>query len=247
MDSSLKNHNAINFSLSWESSVRKGLSSLCAGYIAGSCAVIVGHPLDSMKVLLQTGNAGEGFGIGTMSQATSPSNPPTTSSPMAQSTSSGATTSSTNRTLSSIAHRATINSHAAHLIGKKRSLISLYAGVGTPLITVGLVQSINFAIYDTVRRIRYTQQQHENDHTIISRKEYLYHDDLANIAISSSVAGALTSFITSPLMVIKTKQQIMLWSMKKAANDTLVHQVFRLSLFFIPMDCFTLFQHNLVS
>lgn len=193
--------------------LREAFSPLCAGYIAGSCGIIVGHPLDSLKVLLQTGNH-------TPSSTTTPlTTATTTTNPINQPLSSAAAA-SPNRNLSSVANRVTNNNQA--ILGGKRSLRSLYAGMGGPLISIGLVQSINFAFYDTFRRALYAQQ-HGHDETK-SNGDYLYNDSLANVAISSTAAGSLISFITSPLMVVKTKQQIMLWSMKKAAKDTLRHQ-----------------------
>lgn len=107
--------------------------------------------------------------------------------------------------------------------GNKRSLRSLYAGVSGPLLTTGAIASVNFALYDTFRRILYYDDK-GNNNCSGARNGYLYHDSLFNVAVSSTSAGAIISFATSPLMVVKTKQQLMLWSMKKAAKDTLVHK-----------------------
>ena len=78
-------------------------SSITAGYIAGSVGLLIGHPLDSLKVALQTGGAGR---------------MPRTS----------------------------------------KELMILYSGVGPPLMTVGAVASVNFAIYDNVRRALFRKE-----------------------------------------------------------------------------------------
>lgn len=185
--------------------LRKAIDSLCAGYIAGSAGILVGHPLDSMKVLLQTSN----------SDANTIVSPQTTGSVNASV--SGA------RNLSSVA-KVPLNVKTTQLNPTpehKRSLRALYAGVSGPLLTIGMVASVNFALYDTFRRTLYRKQQ-SNDAG--PNRDYLNKDSLVDVAISSTAAGGIVSFATSPLMVVKTKQQVMLWSMRKAAKDTLVHQ-----------------------
>jgi solute carrier family 25 carnitine/acylcarnitine transporter 20/29 len=78
----------------------------------------------------------------------------------------------------------------------------LYAGISAPLLTVGLVQSVNFAVYDTMRRLLYSlQQQHDNRHN------YIGHDSMTNVAIASSTAGAVLALFTSPMLIVKTAQQ----------------------------------------
>lgn len=155
-----------------------------AGYVAGICGVIVGHPMDSAKVWMQTRDFG-----------------PTT---IASSSSSDRNRPTGTRASSTLATRPPV------------SLRTLYAGVGGPLVTVGLVQSINFALYDSMRRIL-----HRRDVPDCSELEYVDQDSIANITISSMVAGGVLAFITSPLILIKTKQQIMMWDFRKALVDTL--------------------------
>jgi len=92
---------------------------------------------------------------------------------------------------------------------------SLYAGVGIPLFTVGLVQSIHFAIYDTTRRLLYEVQkppqpqplpQHLNtSHPML--EDYRSQDSLTNVAAASGLAGAFLACLTAPLLLVKTKQQ----------------------------------------
>jgi len=55
----------------------------------------------------------------------------------------------------------------------------------------------------------------------MSNKEYLENDTFSNVALASGAAGAVISFGTSPLMVVKTKQQIMVWGFRKSIEDTL--------------------------
>ena len=215
------NRRNLTSSAAWVKESKDVLAPLGAGYIAGSCGIIVGHPLDSLKVLLQTGNGNGTFGNSNSVKPNSTTQPPATSShPVTQPSSSNTSNSNASRTLSSVANR--VGQGTPNLEGK-RSLRSLYAGVAGPLVTVGLIQSINFAIYDTVRRSLYFYGNRNDPN--FNAHDYLYYDSLTNVAISASVAGGAISFVTSPLMVVKTKQQIMLWSMKKAARDTLKHQV----------------------
>jgi len=167
--------------------------SVIAGYVAGICGVVVGHPMDSAKVWMQTRDSAP--------------NRPSLQSAGFQSL--GGT-----RAISTAAGTsASVSSHAAP---HKVSMRSLYAGVGGPLVTVGLVQSINFAIYDSMRRIL-----HRNDDPNCSELDYVENDSIRNVTLSSMAAGGCLAFITSPLILIKTKQQIMMWDFHKALLDTL--------------------------
>jgi len=148
--------------------LQEALHPICAGYIAGSCGILVGHPLDSLKILLQT---------------------------------------ATTKTLPSTSQISPL---------PKRSLRSFYAGISVPLMTVGILQSLNFGMYDSFRKQFYhSHNQHNND-----IHDYRTQDSLSNVILSASLAGAILSIFTSPLMVIKTKQQLQVWSMKDAARDT---------------------------
>lgn len=196
-------------------SIRNGLIS---GYTAGICGIVIGHPLDSLKVLLQTANA-------------RPDNPSSGSAGRV-----GAKVNSSTFVISrasSTATAAAVSSQpsrvpTSNLIpAGKRSLTSLYAGVTGPLLTVGLIQSINFAVYDSVRRVLYQRQllwEHEHGNDVIVGNglpdDYLHYDNLQNVAISSFISGGATSFLTSPVTMVKTKQQIMQWSFRKAIEDT---------------------------
>ena len=130
-------------------------NSIAAGYVAGVSGILIGHPLDSIKVLIQTSrsNAVAGGGRG---------------------------------------------------LAPKRSLLSLYSGVQGPLMTVGVVQAINFAVYDSIRRQLHSRRHPDNK----DDDGYLHKFALADVMVASSVAGGVVATITSPLMAIKTNQQI---------------------------------------
>ena len=130
-------------------------NSIAAGYVAGVSGILIGHPLDSIKVLIQMrGSNLVGGG------------------------SSG--------------------------VPQKRSLMSLYSGVQGPLLTVGVVQAINFAVYDSIRRQLHARRHPDNN----DDGDYLHEFALTDIMIASSIAGGVVATMTSPLMAIKTNQQI---------------------------------------
>jgi hypothetical protein len=81
---------------------------------------------------------------------------------------------------------------------------ALYAGLTGPLLTVGLIQSVNFAIYDSCRRILYGLQHPGAGG---AGMEYLHHDSIANVCAASFAAGSVLCAITSPLVIVKVKQQ----------------------------------------
>ena len=185
-------------------------NGLVAGYTAGICGIAVGHPLDSLKVLLQTGafNTTKAGGGG-----------------------SGKVNSSNlliSRASSTVASAATISSHPkvpssnVFPVGK-RSLTALYAGVTGPILNIGLIQSLNFAIYDSVRRVLYQRQLRSKHVDNVGHglpDDYLHYDNLQNVALASFISGAATSIFTSPVTLVKTKQQLMQWSFRKTIQDT---------------------------
>ncbi|GMH65667.1 hypothetical protein TrLO_g14477 [Triparma laevis f. longispina] len=125
-------------------------ASILAGYAAGCCGLIIGHPLDTMKVHLQT------------------------------------------------------NSRTPLI------LRNVYNGIIPPLLTIGFVQSINFAIYDNCRRYFFNNYPREpigRDFEALPLN-YLTDDTILSISLSSLIAGSLVSTVTSPMMKIKTLQQI---------------------------------------
>lgn len=141
-------------------------NSIIAGWTAGVTGTLAGHPLDSLKVWVQTGIR------------------PTS------------------------AKQATTTTGQATGVGIVSIIRRFYAGVGAPLVTVGLIQSINFAVYDTTRRFYYFHMDNpEADPFGPNKRAYLDHDSYASIGIAGFTAGAVLSVITSPILVIKTLQQ----------------------------------------
>mmetsp|Transcript_24473 Transcript_24473/g.48660 ORF Transcript_24473/g.48660 Transcript_24473/m.48660 type:complete len:394 (+) Transcript_24473:136-1317(+) len=222
-------------------SVKSIRNGLIAGYAAGTCGIIVGHPLDSIKVLLQT-NGGQ-LSNRSVSITTSGGQSPHSSS-MANasnpdrvikratslSTSSATTSNVTGSTSGRVKMSTVAGNHSAvsppgdsSIVGK-RSLRALYAGVTGPLLTAGLLRSLDFAIYDSIRRTLYHRQliSAKSDGFVenFQHDDYLHYDNLSNIAAASFLTGSITSAVTSPLTVIKTKQQIMVWGFRKAASET---------------------------
>ena len=155
-----------------------------AGYSAGICGVVVGHPLDSIKVLLQTGGGVQR----SASRATCSSTPLASSGHVI--TRALSTNAATVATQSS-----SINQTA--MLVHKRSIRALYAGMTGPLLTIGIFQSLNFAIFDSVRRVLYQRQlQSENPQGSVYRcspDDYLHYDTLSSVALASFISGASTS------------------------------------------------------
>jgi hypothetical protein len=93
-----------------------------------------------------------------------------------------------------------------------RSVPSLYAGMAGPLLASGAIRSFNFAVFDAVRRGMF--------HGDATHYNYLHHDSLTNVAVASFVSGASTSLLTSPMAIIKTKQQITMMGFRQTVVDT---------------------------
>ena len=147
-------------------------NSSLAGLAAGITGTLVGHPLDSVKVWIQTGikpNVGN-----------------TTSS--------------------------------LSILG---SIRRSYAGVASPIMTVGLIQSINFAAYDSMRR--YWYYHYEDPHGDPADKAYLNNDSFASVALSGVGAGVVVSAITQPVVMIKTKQQSQNMKFTEAIKHSIRH------------------------
>jgi solute carrier family 25 carnitine/acylcarnitine transporter 20/29 len=102
-------------------------------------------------------------------------------------------------------------------------LTALYAGITGPILTIGVIQSLNFAIYDSVRRVLYQRQLRSKHGGNVGHglpDDYLHYDNLQNVAMASFISGAATSIFTSPVTLVKTKQQLMQWSFRKTIQDT---------------------------
>ena len=198
-------------------SARSIQDGLVAGYIAGITGIVVGHPLDSIKVLLQT-NYGSGAATSSGVQRATAATVSSAGQIRAYSSSNAIQSSSAK---ANISQTATAISSQGSIIGK-RSLRALYSGVTGPILTTGIFQSLNFAIYDSVRRVSYQQQIQSEDDITINRRpdDYLHYDNLSNAFIASFIAGASTSILTSPMIIVKTKQQIKNWGFRRSIKET---------------------------
>lgn len=168
------------------SSAKSVRNSFIAGWTAGITGTIAGHPLDSLKVWMQTGGSSKG-----------PAGPSSSTSSTATST--------------SVASPSSIFS----------SVRRFYAGVTGPLLTVGLIQSVNFAVYDSTRRFWY--YNFDDPDADPALRGYMNHDSYTSIAVAGATAGAVVSLITSPVLQIKTKQQTQNMKFRQALTHTLRH------------------------
>jgi len=137
-------------------------NSLISGYVAGSIGIAFGHPLDSLKVKLQT-------------QAVNyiDESPP------------------------------------LQLRNAASRLKSLYAGIGPPLVTVGLLSSVNFTIYDSSRRHLFElfpSPSRVGNGSV--EPSYLTDDSFSNIALASLCSGFVVSLLSAPVQAIKVLQQV---------------------------------------
>ena len=178
-------------------------NSLIAGYVAGLTGTLVSYPMDSAKVWVQTRQAARpstsGFAVAA-GAATSP-HPAGT------------------RAASTLAMPPPPGVKLNNMIQLTRAL---YRGISAPLVTVGLVQSLNFAIYDSTRRVLFAASHPNGD-----QRNYLQDDSLLHVGAASVTAGAFLAFVTSPLVMIKTKQQVQQISFGQAARQTLRAGVWR--------------------
>jgi hypothetical protein len=200
------------------------LNSATAGYVAGVTGVVFGHPLDSVKVWLQTNTAGKNKHMAVSDYAaSSPNSPNGARSGAAMGNASRLTRpgqpvmrpgfSATMSTLTVTMEQRSATRAIRSMVNTARAL---YSGVSGPLLTVGIVQSINFTTYDAMRRNLHAR---DNPHAI--DRDYLHNDSLTNVAISGFVSGTGLAFITSPLIMIKTKQQITGIGFRQALRESL--------------------------
>jgi solute carrier family 25 carnitine/acylcarnitine transporter 20/29 len=180
------------------------LNSAAAGYVAGITGVLMGHPLDSAKVWLQTNSMGRNKHL---SQPTSSSNISSSSASFMNKSASGLARSAARVPSSGVASMSTLSKVPAEnmqmLKNSIRTLRALYSGIAVPLVSVGLIQSANFASYDALRRIL-----HRYDNPGALETDYLNNDSLTNVAVAGSLTGGVLAFVTGPLIMVKTKQQI---------------------------------------
>jgi mitochondrial ornithine carrier protein len=74
-------------------------------------------------------------------------------------------------------------------------------------VTVGLVQSASFTAYDGLRRGLY-QRDHPDAGITECSMDHLHKDSLTNVALAGFCSGSALSFLTAPLVQVKTRQQI---------------------------------------
>jgi hypothetical protein len=86
-----------------------------------------------------------------------------------------------------------------------RTLRALYSGISMPLATVGIVQSLNFASYDGIRRFLH-QRDHPDNTT--NGRDYLDNDSLQNVTAAGFISGCGMACLTAPMLLVKTRQQI---------------------------------------
>ena len=212
--------------------------AMIAGYLAGSSGTIVGYPLDSLKVWVQTNTLGKNKFLGSAKKKGRPKAYSKESSSIKDHRSCHSSKSGRSNTSGSKSSKHKVegarrsNSTAAvpgmkqranHIFAKPptifRTVRALYSGVSGPLVTVGMVQSVNFATYDATRRFLY-QRQHPSS----SSREYLTEDSLTNVAMSGSMGGMATAILTAPLLMIKINQQITGNSFRRAVKDVFFKQ-----------------------
>ena len=223
-------------------SITSASASAVAGYCAGVTGVVIGHPLDSMKVWMQTNSIGKNKHMAAGTVTANTSRPATmgaaTTRPDASVMRSSVSSAKAMSTLSPSAYAIDQNKASKMVRYVSNTARALYSGVSGPLISVGIVQSINFTTYDAMRRILHSRDHPNNT----NHREYLNKDSMKNVAISGFVSGIGLAFITSPLIMIKTKQQITGNGFRQALKESLFNNG-RLSL----KGCFTGFYPHLIS
>lgn len=223
------------------------LHAMVAGYCAGCSGTIVGYPLETVKVWLQTNTMGKNQHLESNQTKKKKGHKETTlRSTKKQFKSSGGSRrnnstkavfntaatggrsvlsySSSSSAASSISK--TTNTLATRYLIKPawtvvRTTRALYSGVSGPLATVGLVQSVNFATYDATRRFLYSTQ---NPNAKASQ-DYLTKDPLHNVAIAGFCGGMVMAGVTAPLLMVKIHQQITGDTFRKAIKEIFLVEI----------------------
>lgn len=188
-------------------------NAMIAGYVAGCSGTIVGYPLDSLKVWMQTDTIGKNAHIRKSKET--PKFPNHTSTKMKPTSAENSNFRRPSKCRSSFSTKsipsATLEmkqkvteSATRFLTTGYRFVRASYSGATTPLITVGMVQSVNFATYDASRQFFYNRQHPSSSNP----RAYLTNDSLRNVAMSGSIGGATTACITAPFIMVKINQQI---------------------------------------
>mmetsp|Transcript_39028 Transcript_39028/g.79575 ORF Transcript_39028/g.79575 Transcript_39028/m.79575 type:complete len:375 (-) Transcript_39028:160-1284(-) len=204
--------------------------SVAAGYASGCAGLLVGHPLDSLKVMLQS---------------SSHSSPPSKVAAAATNLTAGGCQSRVIPHLhlqspASMQRRYLLTSDLARCAARRSrrsafraataadvaaapptgaqpsaasttnatTLRALYRGIQAPLVTVGAVQSLNFALYDAIRRRLHRINGREGD--------YRASVHLSDASVASFLSGGAVSAVTGPLVSIKIRQQVTGWGLREA-------------------------------
>ena len=164
------------------------IHDVLAGGVAGSAGIIIGHPLDSMKVRLQTAAS---------SATASSSSSFSSSSPM----------------MMMLARQGGRN-HSQHAleqqpqqsVGKHKR--SLWAGIGPPLVMASLVNASVFVTYGTTTRMwdEYNSSSSNSSQSSIPPTSTTS-STLSRNAICGGLAGIASSIIVCPVDLVKTKLQ----------------------------------------
>mmetsp|Transcript_7284 Transcript_7284/g.11061 ORF Transcript_7284/g.11061 Transcript_7284/m.11061 type:complete len:315 (-) Transcript_7284:937-1881(-) len=161
-------------------------NSAIAGCAAGVTGTIFAHPVDSFKVWLQTNSIGKNKYLATTKRPTSK--------------------------FGSVRLTQILESLQRILL----TVRAFYSGISAPIMTVGVIRSIDLTMYDQIRRTLYSRSCPK-----AAESDYRGRDPIANVAISGFVSGAILSFVTSPVFRIRERQQITGKGLYEAAVDVL--------------------------
>lgn len=179
-----------------------------AGYASGVAGLLVGHPLDSIKVWIQTNSnpmrlspSGVSFqNNGPKVACSSVHSNTLLHSPMniiqRRYLFTADLAKSAKRQLARRAIAESSLSSTFKTTNIPQLVQTVYRGVSTPIITVGSIQAVNFALYEQFKCCTNN-----------------------NITLSSFLSGAAVSTITAPLVAIKLKQQVLNISFREALYD----------------------------
>eukprot|EP00562_Extubocellulus_spinifer_P009863 CAMPEP_0178507940 /NCGR_PEP_ID=MMETSP0696-20121128/20486_1 /TAXON_ID=265572 /ORGANISM="Extubocellulus spinifer, Strain CCMP396" /LENGTH=354 /DNA_ID=CAMNT_0020137459 /DNA_START=125 /DNA_END=1186 /DNA_ORIENTATION=+ len=179
---------------------------LLAGYFSGTLGLIVGHPLDSARIWIQSQSTCSAPIASTRAACSASSSTPTairaTTLPRAHlvrpDMARSAARLSVSRAISSVASSPS-SSQAPTL-----SIRSLYRGIACPMVTVGCIQALGFATYDSSRKTLKRCRGADSDGAFIDNEE----GRLEDVALAAFASGALVSVVTAPLITIKIRQQL---------------------------------------
>ena len=196
---------------------------LVAGYLSGTVGLLAGHPLDSVRVWMQS--------------RPPPPLTPSLSPPLSQScpasmpclvssappalprsnllrpdlARSASRLNALRASLSASIATATFAAAAGTVSGasssSQLSLRDLYRGIGGPLVTVGAVQALSFGLYEKARDGFGRGGGGDGS------------APLGDVALAAAASGAAVSVITSPLLSVKIRQQLSGGSFRKAAAE----------------------------